>query len=683
MTTDTPSLDRLFRPQTIAVVGASAAPEKPGFQIMKAFDGFPGDVIPVNPRGGEILGRSAAPSLREVEGIVDMVALLVPPAASADVLREAAEIGAGSAFMISGGFGETGEDGEKLQSEIADICREAGIRLLGPNTSGFIRPAGPVIATFLPTAKEFRPGNIGIVAQSGGINITLAFLTHLDGLGMSLACGLGNGADVRVADVIDYLADDPDTEVIVVHLEGVPDGRRLYESVERAAALKPVVALAVGRNDLGGFAESHTGNLMGRFELTRAALVQAGGVVVDTTMQAVDCAAAFARGRMTPTPNPGVGLLTGQAGPGILITDMLKSDGVDLPALSDASVETISGLLPPMTYITNPVDTGRPSPTFGAVADALAADDAIDLVAAWALLEDELADFGAVVTEARNTSGKPVLFGTAAPHDDLATVRQALSDVGIASYPTPDRLATAVIGLAEDARHRARRQARTASASILLPELPDGNLDEDQAKSVIEALGIATPRRFACGSHDEAHEALREIGRPVVAKVLDAELAHKTEVGGVRIGIENSHQLRDALEHFDGIGGGKRRYLIEEMAPAGLELILGATNDPAWGPTVLVGLGGTAAEAIGDVALRLAPLTPADADEMLGELRGKALLDGWRGAPPVDRTALVAAIVALGELVAGTPGIRELDLNPVRAYPKGLLALDAVILKTA
>ena len=269
-------LSRLFDPRAIAVVGASANEEKPGFQILRALEPFHGTVYPVNPRGGAILGRPVHRSLGDVPGPVDLVALVLPAQHSLAVLEDAAAIGAGAAFMVSGGFGETGDAGAALEADIAGACRAGGLRLLGPNTSGFLRPSRGLACTFLPAAAALRPGPVGIVAQSGGINLTLALMANAEGLGVSLAVGLGNAADLGVAETLDYLAADPETRAIVVHLEGVEDGRAVFDAVRAAVPVKPVVALPVGKADLGGFAESHTGALMGNHRLTCAALRHGG-----------------------------------------------------------------------------------------------------------------------------------------------------------------------------------------------------------------------------------------------------------------------------------------------------------------------------------------------------------------------------------------------------------------------
>ena len=676
-------LHRLFEPRSIAVVGASASPDKPGWHMVNMLAGFGGEVWPVNPRETEILGRKAYPSLADIPGPVDLVALLVPPKASVQVLREAVEIGAGAALMVSGGFGETGADGKRLQDEIVAICRDGGLRLLGPNTSGFMAPETGAFCTFMPGIRDIAAGDIAVAAQSGGINITLALIAHRAGLGLRFAIGLGNAADVGLAEVIDYLAEDEGTRAIAVHLEGVPDGRRLFEAIRRATRQKPVVALPVGRADLGGFAESHTGNLMGSFALTRAALVQAGAVVADGLAELVDAAHALSCVRLPPKACPGIGVMTGQAGPGLLMTDELRHAGIAVPEFDDATVARIAGLLPPMTYTRNPVDTGRPGESFAQVLDAVASDAGIDAMLVWALLEEDLVNPAALGRDVLRNHGKPVVFGTSGTPDRVAPTLANLRAARIPAYQEPDRAARAVRALVDDSRatwRRGRDGERTVPAGGSESPLT-GVPDEHDAKELIAAAGIATPRRVVCASRDDARAALDTMDGPVAVKILDPAITHKTELGGVHLGIDTPDGLNAALDAIDSIEGGAvaRRYLIEEMAPPGLEIIIGGTNDPGWGPTILLGLGGTAAEALGDVSPRLAPLGWTEAAAMIEDLAGKALFDGWRGAKAPDRKAVCAALVAIGDLMCRHPEIRELDLNPVRVYPDGVMALDALV----
>ena len=670
-------LSRLFDPRAIAVVGASASEEKPGFQILRALAPFPGAVYAVNPRGGSILGRAVHPDLGALPGPVDLVALVLPAEHSLKVLRDAAAIGAGAAFMVSGGFGETGAHGAALQTEIARVCREGGIRLLGPNTSGFLRPSRGLACTFLPAAAEIRAGAIGILAQSGGVNLTIAMMANAAGLGVSLAVGLGNAADVGLAETLTYLAADPETRAIVLHVEGVEQGRALFDAVGNTVAVKPVIALPVGKSDLGGFAESHTGALMGSYRLTRSALRQAGAVPVDTLDDALDAAHALSLARLRPKRSAGIGVLTGQAGPGLLMTDTLKQAGLDVPELAPRTVARIADALPPLTYMKNPVDTGRPGESFGTVLDALAADEAVDAILVSALIEGGALDIGGAVAASAGRTEKPVLFSTAGVPSETGLLVDALRAAGIPAFLAPDRAARAMAALVEDARGRATdREAPPAAAEPAAPRL-HGPLDEHAAKTLIGEYAIPTPRRTACRTRAEAEAARAAMDGPVAAKTLDPAVLHKTEVGGVHLRIETASALEGALDAIDRISDAG--YLIEEMAPAGLDLILGARNDPSFGPTLLLGLGGTAAEAIDDVAVALVPFGPGEVDRMIDSLAGRALFGPWRGAPAPDRAAIRDASIGLARLIAAHPEIAEIDLNPLRAFSRGVLALDALV----
>ena len=679
-----PSLARLLSPKSIAVVGASGTPGKAGHRAVEVLANFGGAVYPINPKTQEILGRRAYGRLSDAPAPPDLVILVIPAEASVAALREAAAVGAGGAVVVSGGFAESGPEGAGLQDALVEIRRSGGPRLLGPNTSGFVNPPARVCATFVPDVEAIRPGSIGLVAQSGGINLTLAFMMHNEGLGLRLAVGLGNAADVGVADLVEYLAADEGCRVIALHLEGVPDGRALFDAVRTATRSKPVVALPVGRADVGEFAHSHTGNLMGSFALTRAALAQAGAIVVETMADLVDAAHVLSRFRLPPQQQPGVADVTGQAGPGLLIADALRASGIALPRLDEATVSKIATLLPPLTYIRNPVDTGRPGPSFGAILETVMSDLAVDAAIVFGINEPDALDPRAVLAGARAAyPAKPLLFGTGGLAHVVAPIVAQLEELSVPCFPAADRAARAAAALVADAKSAARNNESGEMAVALdKPQLPPGPLDEAAAKEVIARAGIPTQLVAVCLGRDDARDAFEFLGAPVAVKILDAEIHHKTELGGVVLGVKSLASLKRALDRIDKIPTGRpKRYLIEKMAPPGLELILGAKNDPSYGPTVLVGLGGVAAEALGDVQMRVAPLGMADARDMLDGLKGKALLDGFRGMPAVDRMKIAEAIVRLGGLIAACPEVREIDLNPIRAYAEGILVLDALILR--
>jgi acetate---CoA ligase (ADP-forming) len=717
------SLEPLIRPGSIAVIGASSAPGKAGHQLMRALGGFPGRLYPVNPSAGQILGHTAYPSIGTVPEPVDLAVLVLPAAAVPEVVEQCADAGARAAIICAGGFAEAGAQGAELQDRAVRTAAAAGMRLLGPNTSGLVNPVDGVLATFVSTVDRIPPGQLAIVAQSGGVNLAVAMAAASEGLGVRLAIGLGNAADVDHAELLDYLAGDPETAVIAVHLEGARDGRTLAEAVGRAAAAKPVVALVLGEADVGEFARSHTGTLATSWRLGRAALRQAGAVVVDDTTELVDAARALRLVRLTPAASPGIGVVTGQAGPGLLITDRLRARGVRVPELDGATRARLGELLPPVTYQRNPVDTGRPDEHFAEVVAAVMGDPGIDAALVYALHEPGALDAADLLRPAAANPATPLLLVTGGPREDVDRLRETIEAGGVPVLAGPERGAAAVRALVADATASFRLGAGRAAGHRPGPEpaatprpvpgrtgtagsapgragtagsapgqagaagsaapqtVLTGPLDEDQAKRVLESVGLRTPRRRVCRSREEARAAAAALGPAVVIKVLDPAITHKTEAGGVHVGVQGGPELEAALDAIDRLAApAAARYLVEELLPAGLDLIAGGVRDPSFGPVVLVGLGGVIAEALADTAMRLAPLSTGDGHEMLDELQASKLLDGFRGGPKVDRDTLVEVLHTIGDLLVAHPEIAELDVNPLRATGGALIAADALIL---
>ncbi|MFC4855919.1 acetate--CoA ligase family protein [Actinophytocola glycyrrhizae] len=673
-------LGSLLHPRGIAVVGASDTAGKAGYALTRTLSGFDGDLYPVNPAGGTIAGRTAYPAVTDIGAPVDLAVLAVPPRAVPGVLADCGKAGVTAAIVCSGGFAEAGADGAALQDTVTAVAREHGIRLLGPNTSGYVNPADGVFATFVPSVVDLPAGPAAIVAQSGGVNLALCFLAAAEGLGLRLGVGLGNAVDVGFADVLDHLAADDATAVIGLHVEGVPDGRRLVDAVARTAVGKPVVVLKVGRTDVGDFARSHTGAITGPFELTRAALAQAGAVVVDDPAELVDALRALAAGRVPATRRPGVGVVTGQAGPGLIIADALAAAGVPVPALSTASRARVGELLPPLTYQDNPVDTGRPSETFPEVAATVAADPGIDALAVYALDEPDALDLAATVRVIGRSAGGavPVLVGSGG----LPAVLDARQrELDLPLFRSPDRLARAMSALVADsaaAYRLARRADGWRPAGRTLGPEP---VDEHRAKVLLAEFGLTVPRRYACDTRADAHHALEALGGPVVVKIRDAGITHKSDVDGVRVGVRTAADLDDALDAIDRSAsalGTVPRYLVERQAPAGPELIVGATRDAVFGPAVLLALGGVGVELAADPILRLAPLSDVDTEDMVAALPER-LLAGYRGAVPVDRAAVAAAVRSVAAVLLHHDDVAEVEVNPLRLTRDGPVALDAVI----
>ncbi|MFL5993019.1 MAG: acetate--CoA ligase family protein [Streptomyces sp.] len=670
------ALGSLFAPRAIAVLGASATPGKLGAAMTDSLSSFPGPVMKVN-AGRPDPDRGFFPTVAaaaQAHGITpDLVVSCIPAAVTADALREAAAVGARAALVCAGGFAEAGGDGPLHQQALAEVVRDTGIRVLGPNTSGFLAPHRRLTASFVPGVADLEPGPVAVVAASGGVNHALSFALAEAGVGLRLGVGLGNSLDVTQADVLNHLAEDDGVRAVALHVETAAEGRRLTEAVRRLTERVPVVALVVGRSDIGDFARSHTGALATSWRVTRTALRQAGAVLVDDERDLVDAVTALSRVRLPAHPRPGIGLVTAQAGPGLLLTDDLRSHGIQVPPLVERTVKELRELLPALTYLNNPVDTGRPSPLLTQVVERVSEDPGIDVTAVYGLLEPTAVDLPAALTAAR--AATPLVAVVGGPVKQARRTRRELGEAGIPCAATPASGSVMVRALVEDAAASARLEAVvTASAAPTLP--PPGPVDEHTAKGVLADLGIRTPVRRACADPAAAHAALDELDGPVVVKILDAEILHKTEVGGVQVGIRTHDELDEALVRMPA----SPALLVEQMAPAGPELIVGVRRDPVFGPVLALGAGGTAAEMLGDVSLRLAPLSAHEAHAMLDELATRQMFLGARGATPVDRARLTHVLLALASLATDN-AVAECEINPLRVLPDGdVVALDAVLL---
>ena len=733
MTAGDGGLGALFAPRGIAVIGASASPGKLGAAMARSLASFPGPVVLVNSRRPNpscgVYG-SIAEAVAATGAAVDLAVLCVPAPATAPALAEAAAAGARAALVCAGGFAEAGRPGAGHQADVAAVVAATGLRLLGPNTSGFLAPGRNLVASFVPGADTIPAGRVSVVAGSGGVLHAVAFLLTTAGLGLHLGVGIGNGLDVTAADVLDHLAAatgatsadarrtapdpllrgvghrrgasrPPKAEAgsvgpIALHIEGVTDGRRLVEAVERCSELVPVVALVVGRNDVGELARSHTGALTPAWRTARAALRAAGAVLVDDERELVDALVALDAARLAPAADPGIGLVTGQAGPAVLFTDRLKTAGASVPPLSSATAARLAGLLPALTHQRNPVDTGRPGDAFADVLTAVGRDPAIDLLAVYALLEPGAFDLAAAVRAAATRLGPaeprgsekrrlqggspdhrpPIVVATGGPAGAVAAARRELAATGVAVY---DGVAGAVAGvraLVEDARARAARLAAGPPVRLVMAEPFAVPVGEHEGKRLLASLGIVTPVRMACDDRADAHAALARLNAPVVVKMLEPVVVHKTAAGGVRLGVRTAADLDAALDALDAAGA--RRYLVEESAPPGLDLIVGARRDPVFGPVVLLGVGGDLAEDLDTVAVRPAPLSEAVAAGMLEEL-----LAGT-GPPWLDRAGVAAAVATLGALLTAVPELDEIEINPLRATAeRRLVALDVVVVSGA
>ncbi|MGB9921091.1 MAG: acetate--CoA ligase family protein [Moorellales bacterium] len=688
-------LDQVFNARSVAVVGAGEVPGKVGYNIVEAllFGGYRGRVYPVHPRLDHVLGLKCYPSVRDLPESIDLAIIAINQFATVDVLADCATQGAKGIVSIAGGFRELGSEGEKLEEELIRKAKEYGLMLVGPNTLGFLNPSLGLNTSFYP--MPLKAGPVAILSQSGGVGLTLIYRAFDEDLGLSKWIGVGNRSTLAFSDYLQYLAWDPQTRVIGVFMEGAEDAARVAALARSIVREKPVVLYKIGRTQAVNFAAlTHTGSMAGSYRVYRDVMEQAGVIMVDSADELIAACKALAFCPLPP--REGVGILTHTAGPTIVAFDELAQRGCSVPAWQEKTVERIKELIAdPPTVIKNPLDlpgVGFDAVTYGRVAETLLADEGVGSLLAvfthsrcWRYPDTELADL-------RWRQEKPIAVVYVSPLAGVAESRRWLQDRGVPVY-TDGRAAGQ--GLAALHRYReikVRAQATEEEAPDLAPwvrpELSNAAsgrkewLTETEAKALLAEVGIPVPAWREVRDEDEAVSAAREIGFPVVLKVLSPKIIHKSDLGGVRLNLTTPEAVREAFRQVmerartvDPEG----RATVQEMAPPGTEVIVGVTTDPHFGRVLMFGLGGVFTEVLKDVVFALPPLGRREARDLPKKVKGWKLLAGYRGQPPADVEALADLIWRVGQLVAANPGLAEMDLNPVVVYPQGLKVLDARI----
>ncbi len=682
----TVDLTPLFVPRRVAVLGVSRNPEKLGHRLLQNLleAGFPGEVVPVNPSGEAIRGIKSVARVADIPGELDLALVSLPAAAVVGAVGELGDLGCRAAVVLASGFGETGEAGRALQRELAAIARSSGMRIVGPNCMGVVNVPGRLNGSYFWNAPR-EAGGITFVSQSGAYGGLFFREVRARGLGVAKFLSIGNQADLGFVECLDWLAGDRDTRVVALFVEGIRDGRGFVEAAGRLSAAKPVVAFKVGRGSAGTRAAgSHTGSLAGAYETYLAAFAAAGVVVTGDTEEFFDAIVALDADGGRPPQDDGVAILTVSGGPSVAAADAAEAAGLRVPQLPDPRRRQLRAHLPGFGADGNPVDmTPQMEPAaFGpAIRLVLEADEVAGVIAIDVGLD--VPAYGEAVVAAQAATGKPVVACTA----DTPGVDARLRAAGIPIFPTPERAVRAYRALRARAvagsRARpipARAVPRALPASIAEPlRRAEGPLPYDVARALLGHYGIAFPEEGLATSAEEACSVAARIGYPVVVKTASAAVLHKTDAGGVVLGIGDDAALREACRAL-ATRFGPAPVLVQRQVDGGLELLVGGRRDPVFGPTVLFGLGGVLTEILRDVSLRLAPLDAAEARAMLREGRRAALLGGFRGRPACDESALVAALTGVGDLLAEHPEIVELDVNPLIARGAQVVAVDALVI---
>jgi acetyltransferase len=692
-------LASFFDPASVAVVGASRDPGKVGGSVLANLKaaGFAGRVIPINARGGIVQGFPAATSIKDVDGPIDLAVVAVPAPAVMTVLQECADKGVGGAVVITAGFRETGREGEAREAELRRWLPGRRLRVLGPNCLGWIRPGLRLNLTFAPGMP--RAGGVAFISHSGALAVAILDWSRERHMGFSLFASLGNQADLTETDVVRSVIDDPQTRVIVAYLEGVADGRRFYEVLRAACAVKPVVVLKAGRSLEGARAvSSHTGALAGSDQAFDAAVRQAGAVRARTIEELFDLAHALES--QPPPRGRRLVVVTNGGGLGIVATDAAREAGLDVAPMPEGVRRGLREVLPATASVSNPVDlvgdadAQRFADALQVIGAAGSVDAALVLLTAQAAT-DSVTVARAIIGATRGWTIPVTASFVGGPR--VAPGAVSLEEAGLPCYPFPERAVGALAGMMTLSERRQRwsesaRQAPPARAATIVAALQDRGVPQlgivDLAPLLAAYAIDVTPVRLATTPEDAARAAL-DLGGPVAVKLVSPDITHKTDIGGVRLGLTGAEAVAAATsEMLSRVRGERPRaridgVMVQPMVPGGHELLLGAVRDEQFGPLVLVGFGGIYVEVLKDTAARLAPVTPAEARAMLDELRMAPVLRGARGQGAVDLDALAATVAGFSRLVADWPSLLEIEVNPLMARPDRVIAVDARATLTA
>ena len=701
-------LAAVFDPRRVALVGASDRVGSVGRLLWDNLADFPGEVLPVC-QAATVGGRPAYPDLRDVPGEVDLAVIATPAATVPDIIAAAAAKGVAAVVVLSAGFAETGAAGAKLQADAVAAARAGGVRLVGPNCFGVQNADLPLNASISAGAPR-GGGGVSIVTQSGSYGMAVHALGRDEGLRVAKVFAAGNKADITDAELLGYLREDPATRVICLLLESITDARGFFAEACRTTPVKPVIAVVHGRTGAGQRAAvSHTAALATDDAVRDAALRQAGVARVRTGLQALDAARALS-GQPMPR-GPRVAVVTNSGGTGVELADLLADEGLEVPELSGPLQDELRTLLPGYASARNPVDmtpTWRLFTTlYPATIEMLARSGEIDVVVPVLLQRSASAEVAVAVRDAvarLRDDGLPVPVYVCWVAPRAADAHASLlQEAGVPCFPWPERTARAV-GVAVRCGMRAGRPPvraawwsppgpaawRSAPDPAASPSpsprpsprsaVPVGHglLAPDAARELLAAVGIPVIETVLCDSAAMAVSVAARLGYPVVAKVAHPALTHKSDVGGVRLGLFTADAVRSAAADLLALADGAA--VLVQPHREGIELVIGGVRDPEFGPVIMTGFGGVLVEARRDVQLAVAPVDEAQAGALLRSLRGAAVFTGLRGRPPVDLAPVAAMIVAVGDLMAGHPEISELDLNPVLVGASASIVVDWRIL---
>lgn len=671
------SLESFFNPAGVAIIGASRNPHKLGYGVVRNLKNYrySGGIYPVNRSASDILDIPCYPALSEVPEPVDLAIIVVPAGHVIDTLHECGERGIQNAIVVSGGFSETGEEGNRREQEMLETARKYDIRIIGPNCIGTIDTHNRVNTTFVTGMPE--QGEIGFSSQSGAMVAAVIDWARGAGVGFSRIVSLGNQADVKETEMIESISHDRHTKVITAYMEGISDGRTFMKVAEKTARHKPFVVLKAGRGQSGAKAViSHTGALAGSSDAYEAAFKRCGVHQAETTEEMFDWARALA---WQPLPQgKRVAVLTNAGGPAILAVDAMEEAGLELAPLTDHTRSYLKSRMPAAASITNPVDVlaGSGPATYAVALDALLADETVDAVTVIQAPQDWFlpASLAEVVAEIASVHNKPVitsLMGKVSIDDALTILHKR----NVPNVAFPERVASVLKIMAD-------RKQWLESPVDPPPEFDHIDIStankycsSENWQQLLQTYGITAPPEEFCSSLDAALESARQIGYPVAMKLVSPDITHKTDIGGVQLHLHNDTDITEAWDTIESAAGRHNGVmdgvLIQKMLTGGQEVIVGIHQDHQFGPMVLFGSGGVDVELFKDVKSDLAPLNQYQADQLMDATHAGTRLKGWRNMPAADRDAVREVLMRMSRLAYNHPGITELEINPLYVMPEG------------
>ena len=704
------SLEKVFNPQSVAVIGASEVPGKASERRTRSLleGGYKGDVYLINPKRSELFGRKAYPNITEIDKEVDLVMIVVAPRFLVSAVADSVKMGAKGIIIITAGLGETGEDGKKIEAEVLNEAAKTGTYVIGPNCSGMFSASAEMNLLGVPRLEK---GSVSVLAQSGNVIDSLTHYARMKGVGFSKIISVGNAIGVSFHEYIEYLKDDPDTRAIMMYLEGIKEGNSLVRVVRETVKKKPVIALKVGRSGAGArAAASHTGSLAGDDIIVDAAFKQAGIVRVSNVDELFDIAEIFCN-----CPLPGgnrVAILSEGGGDNSVAADNAELFGMEVPVLSEKTQEKIRPFLLEGMPAGNPVDYGgtaeeNPHMITECVRVCVEDDkvDGVYITGFFGGFKDIIAPHVAEIEEQTSRDltdlvgkhEKPIFVHTSFARGDIEALN-ILKNAGVPVIESSDRASRCLGTLMEFAVNQKKisgmnipsyaakeRPAVKAIFKIALDE-NRSNLLETESRALLEEYGISLPEAILAYNPEDAIEAAREMSCPLAMKVVSPDIIHKSDAGGIKLDLKNEKDVEKSFREIISNAGKvttKERVLgtlISPMAEKGQECIIGMIRDRQFGPVIMFGLGGIFVEVLKDVSFRVAPLSEEDIDEMIKEIKGYKVLTGIRGEKPKDINAIKKILAILSEIAINHAEIEEIDLNPVIVHEKGISIVDSRII---